>query len=600
MQKRFMHFVKLIIILIISTLSVVAYCIPINDRQCNKRSISTFTSDDSDSQINRSRGGKIKSIPDSLLVNVRATNVLQYTQPERCLKIIDEIERLGNDTPFNCEHARMNCYVFLCRYHEMIDSGERCLKLAGKYTSNPDEAIIDIFQSLATACSSANFYDRSMHYAQRGIDYAEEVGNHHITVGYLHFMMSRVLNQMGYTTDALRNAVDGYEISKRPSCDSDERHRWSYQTAIVSAIMNLCDQMNDYDSALKWALECSRTIKNIRSSGEMPASAIDQIENGNKIKIARLLHLLGQSSQADSLFHTIDLSLAKSSKSIRQVLMRYYSATGDYRNVYRMAEADIAIDRKLGDTLTRNFIDNITTLAEAENALGNSRSAFENERHALDLKKREQERIIQSNALELSIIYDVHNKEKAIRMQQSRLKLYLIVIVAILLIAIVLGIKWSNTRRRNKQMVKQIQQLQQLKKERADQLKQQEAYSDAITDTIESVYTNDPRLEKIYSAVVNVIEKEELFLSTLSQDDICLKIGYNRNLIAQSIHLYRNVSLTRYIIELRLVRATELLAQKDKSIESVAEESGFGSLLTLVRNFKQSYGMTPAQYRRLL
>src|SRR5574344_1630121 len=115
MQKRFMHFVKLIIILIISTLSVVAYCIPINDRQCHKRSISTFTSADSDSQINRSRGGKIKSIPDSLLVNVRATNVSQYTHPEPWLKIIEEIEPLGTDTPLHCEHARMNCYVSLCR-----------------------------------------------------------------------------------------------------------------------------------------------------------------------------------------------------------------------------------------------------------------------------------------------------------------------------------------------------------------------------------------------------------------------------------------------------------------------------------------------------
>ena len=150
-------------------------------------------------------------------------------------------------------------------------------------------------------------------------------------------------------------------------------------------------------------------------------------------------------------------------------------------------------------------------------------------------------------------------------------------------------------------MVKQIQQLQQLQKERSDQLKKSVASSDSITDKRVAVdATNDPRLEVIYSAVVCTIEKEELFLSAITQDELCLRIGYNRNLIAQSIHLYRNTTLTRYITELRLMRATELLSDRDKSIESVAEESGFGSLLTLVRNFKQSYGMTPAQYRRLL
>ena len=115
-------------------------------------------------------------------------------------------------------------------------------------------------------------------------------------------MMSSVLNQMGYTNNALREAIEGYDISKRASCDYDERHRWSYQTAIVAAIVNLCDQMGDYNSALKWARVCGRTIENIRTSSEkMPAVAITQIESGNKIKIARFLHLLGQSHQADSL-----------------------------------------------------------------------------------------------------------------------------------------------------------------------------------------------------------------------------------------------------------------------------------------------------------
>jgi AraC-like DNA-binding protein len=599
---KFMKIVKLFFLSIILTFSVVAFCIPNNYQQYKNRNISTFTSNENVSRTGKVKGAKIKPIPDSLLVNVAAVGILQYTQPARCLEIVDEIEKRGNDNRFNCERARMNCYTFLSRYSEMIDSGERCLKLADKFAVKPDEAIIEILQSLATACSSANFYDRSIYYAQRGIDYAEKRGVYYVTVGYLHFMMSSVLNQMGYTNNALREAIEGYDISKRASCDYDERHRWSYQTAIVAAIVNLCDQMGDYNSALKWARVCGRTIENIRTSSEkMPAVAITQIESGNKIKIARFLHLLGQSHQADSLFNTVDLSLSESSKSIRQVLMRYYSAVGDYRNVHRMAEADIAADRKRGDTLPQIFIDNIATLAESEKALGNLQVAFEYERHAFNLKNLEQKRIIQSNALELSIIYDVHKKEKAIRLQQLRLKLYLIVIISILLIAIVLAIKWSNTRRRNKQMVKQIQQLQQLQKERSDQLKKSVASSDSITDKRVAVdATNDPRLEVIYSAVVSTIEKEELFLSAITQDELCLRIGYNRNLIAQSIHLYRNTTLTRYITELRLMRATELLSDRDKSIESVAEESGFGSLLTLVRNFKQSYGMTPAQYRRLL
>ena len=72
-----------------------------------------------------------------------------------------------------------------------------------------------------------------------------------------------------------------------------------------------------------------------------------------------------------------------------------------------------------------------------------------------------------------------------------------------------------------------------------------------------------------------------------------MEVGYNRNLVAKALHCYRNTTLAKYVNELRLIKATELLAQPELSVEVVAEQCGFGSITTLMRNFKQVYGITP-------
>ncbi len=524
------------------------------------------------------------AVADTIGIDIKSLSSLIYTRPEYCLKVVNEIDSLGLDTPFNCEKMRMNCYNYLCRYEEMIASGEKCLELCDKYAQDPEKATIDILQSLSICCSHANFFDYSIQYAERCIDYCEKVGGYYVTVGYLRLSIAQTLYNMGYSDNAIEKAIEGYKISQKSSCEYDENHRYSYQTAILSFIIKILYEKGDYETALKYALESRDKIEMIGEQREMPSVIFNQMLCNIEIVTSYLYILVGRPDMANAIFPATEIYQYPYNKSIRQSLLKYYKASGDFYSVRDIAKEDIDNDIKRGDTLSSSFISSWEALSEAFNVLGDNKQAFLAERKVLSLKDNENKKILQNNALELSIIYNVQEKEKTILRQNSALKLYVAIIAGILLISALFIFMWFKTRSRNKKMVQQIRQLQFMHGENIGQAEES---------------GEDPRLKKIYEATLDVIDRKERYLSTLNLDQWCLEIGYNRNLVSKAMHYYRHTTLTKYITQLRLIRASELLSGTDLSIEMVAEKSGFGGLATLVRNFKQVYGMTPAEYRKM-
>lgn len=538
-------------------------------------------------------------IPDSLLVNVRAMSHLVNDRPEYALKVVDEIERRGNDTALNCERIRLNCYAMSSQYIEMISSGERCLSLAERYAKQPDVAGIELCQTLASSCSHANFYDQAVHYAQKGIEYAERAGDYYISIGYLKLIMAQVRFNMGYYDNAISDAIEGYQISCKHSNESDERHRYSYQLSMLSFITNSMDRTGDYSAALPFAQKMIDAVEGLCRQKEMPKVLTDQFECYAKVNMSYLLLRLGNRQESDRWFAEAHSDRYRNSKSVRQSLIRYYTASRNFAQVKLLAEESCRIDRQMTDTLTKNYADNLSAISLAEYELGNLDNAYRWQQRAMLLEQHSKEHIIQSNALELSVIYNVKEKEKEIIRLSSERKLYIAIVAAILIICILLIIKWNDTRKRNRQMAKQIGQLQLFKKEHSGRLASL-PLDPATIESPDMVGISAARLKKIYSDVIKTVEKDELYLSDLNLDDWCRQVGYNRNVVGQAMQLYRGMTLTKFITELRLVKSAELLSDPTLSVESVAEHSGFGSSVTLIRNFKQYYGMTPSEYRRVM
>jgi AraC-like DNA-binding protein len=99
-------------------------------------------------------------------------------------------------------------------------------------------------------------------------------------------------------------------------------------------------------------------------------------------------------------------------------------------------------------------------------------------------------------------------------------------------------------------------------------------------------------LSKIFAFV------EQNFASECSLEELSAQIGYDYAYLSRSFKKSTGISYVAYLNIYRLNKACYLLDNTDKSILQCAFDSGYSSLRTFNRNFKNHFGISPAEYRK--
>lgn len=68
----------------------------------------------------------------------------------------------------------------------------------------------------------------------------------------------------------------------------------------------------------------------------------------------------------------------------------------------------------------------------------------------------------------------------------------------------------------------------------------------------------------------------------------------------RSTHFKSGVSPTQMVIQIRMQAAKTLLATTDKNVQTIAEDVGYQSLQTFIKQFKKFSGYTPGQHRKIM
>ncbi len=76
------------------------------------------------------------------------------------------------------------------------------------------------------------------------------------------------------------------------------------------------------------------------------------------------------------------------------------------------------------------------------------------------------------------------------------------------------------------------------------------------------------------------------------------ELGYNKVYLSKKFKQEFGVTITEYILSLRLNHAAFLLTTTSCSIEECCHAIGLESLTYFINSFKKKYGMTPAKYRK--
>lgn len=103
----------------------------------------------------------------------------------------------------------------------------------------------------------------------------------------------------------------------------------------------------------------------------------------------------------------------------------------------------------------------------------------------------------------------------------------------------------------------------------------------------------------------NMLLKINLFIKEHYQDDISLdqisKIaGYSTFHFIRVFKSFTGITFMKYLTYFRLEKARKLLLETDESIVDIAFQSGFGSIKTFNRVFKEYSGCTPSDFKKAI
>lgn len=108
-----------------------------------------------------------------------------------------------------------------------------------------------------------------------------------------------------------------------------------------------------------------------------------------------------------------------------------------------------------------------------------------------------------------------------------------------------------------------------------------------------------PRIKSNSATLQSIIKYcTSNFLSDVTLDDMARELHLSKYHISHLLNNKLGISFSGYINILRINNACELLRKTDKSIASISEEVGFGSIRTFNRVFMQIMNSTPYDYRK--
>ena len=102
---------------------------------------------------------------------------------------------------------------------------------------------------------------------------------------------------------------------------------------------------------------------------------------------------------------------------------------------------------------------------------------------------------------------------------------------------------------------------------------------------------------EVITAVMTYINNH--YREELSLEDVAKFAGFSRYYFSRSFKRQTGYSFKDYLCQKRLQVAMDLLIRTNRSMREVAIESGFGSVATFNRVFREKKGCTPTQYRAI-
>lgn len=124
-----------------------------------------------------------------------------------------------------------------------------------------------------------------------------------------------------------------------------------------------------------------------------------------------------------------------------------------------------------------------------------------------------------------------------------------------------------------------------------------------LLDAIRKKTANSPEEKNKKKDSNSIAQQVALFIHLHYMEPLTLKeisshFSYTHNHLSKIFQYTFNMSITQYLCKTRLQQAEKLLLCSDMTVTQIYSESGFPSLSTFFRIFKQHYGISPKEFQK--
>lgn len=109
---------------------------------------------------------------------------------------------------------------------------------------------------------------------------------------------------------------------------------------------------------------------------------------------------------------------------------------------------------------------------------------------------------------------------------------------------------------------------------------------------------DDPDRQRFAEADRRIIQEELFRQPDFGRDELMRLMGVDKNTLATIVQRFTGSNVPTYINFKRMEYAVELMKQHPEyTLSAISEACGMKSPATFIRNFRNTYGMTPSEFR---
>ena len=360
------------------------------------------------------------------------------------------------------------------------------------------------------------------------------------------------------------------------------------------AIYNSFMEYDEYDEAAQWLERMEKEVSVYEQEADAEPRIIEEYRGYVAMNRARLLLATGHAREANAVYDAIPASRIFTPLGITWAAIwlseagRYGEAADMYARLdttyASVGNVTMTFD-KISECLAPRYLANLKAgrTQEALSIGADMAGAIDS---ALAWQKR-------SDAAELSVIYQTHEKEQALEESRTKSTIYLIVAVGALLLLLLTGyILWVVRRdnrlltEKNKVLYAQIQQREQAETEERE--RQQAQPTETLSQN-----------QMIYRRLCKLMEDPAVYTDAeCNHETLAQMLGTNRTYLYDALRECADTTPADFINRYRIRHAALLLATTDDPVALVAELCGITNRSTFARLFRDHYSMSPTEYRR--